>query len=107
MKEIRWLGTSLSDLRAFPEAARREAGYQLHRVQHGLPPTDYKPMPGVGASVYEIRIRTVHQAHRVFYVAKTNEALYVLHAFEKKTQKTARRDIELGRRRYHEIPDLR
>ncbi len=78
------------------------AGFQLRRVQRGLEPNDWKPMTSVGAGVKEIRIRT-DRAHRVFYVATFEDALYVLYAFEKKAAKTARRDLELGRRRFREL----
>ncbi len=73
-KVIRWLGSSLHDLRAFPEQARRAAGYQLRRVQQGLMPSDWKPMKGLGSGVYEIRIHTGVE-HRVFYVAKYDDAI--------------------------------
>ena len=86
-KALRWVGTSLEDLSAFPEVARREAGYQLRRVQQGLLPDDWKPMPTVGPGVYEIRIHSTVE-HRIFYIAKFAEAMYVLHAFEKRTRQT-------------------
>jgi phage-related protein len=97
-KPLAWVGSSLDDLRAFPAAARREAGFQLRRVQSGLMPDDWKPMTSVGRGVYEIRIRT-GQEHRVFYVAKYEQAVYVLHAFEKKTRQTRMADIDVARRR--------
>ena len=101
-KPLVWLGSSLRDLRAFPEVARRRAGFELSLVQQGLLPSDWKPMPGVGAGVVEIRIHTGTE-HRVFYVARFEEAVYVLHAFEKKTQKTARHDLELASLRLAEL----
>ena len=97
-----WVGTSLADLRDFPEDARRRAGHELHLVQLGLEPSDWKPMPSVGAGVLEIRIHSGME-HRVFYIAKFTEGIYVLHAFEKKTQRTAKSDIELGRQRLREL----
>ena len=96
------MGSALDDLRAFPEVARREAGHQLHLVQLGLAPDDWKPMSAVGAGVYEIRIHTAVE-HRVFYVAKFSEGVYVLHAFEKKTQRTAQADIRLGQQRLRDV----
>ena len=89
-------------LEIFPDAARSEAGHELFLVQCGQVPRDFKPMSGIGGGVYEIR---VHEAgeHRVFYIAKFPEAVYVLHAFEKRTRKTTRRDIEIGRRRFAEV----
>ena len=98
-KIIEWIGSSRDDVRRFPRDARRKAGLELRAVQRGQEPTDFKPVPSVGPGVYEIRIHAP-DAFRVFYVAKFEEAIYVLHAFQKKTQKTARRDIETGRQRY-------
>ena len=97
-----WLGSSLESVRAFPADARRGAGYQLRRVQFGLVPSDWKPMRSVGPGVYEIRLHTGVE-HRVFYVAKFKEAIYVLHAFEKRTRQTSAADKDLGKRRYAEL----
>lgn len=97
-----WLGSSLEDLRAFPEDARRAAGYQLGRVQQGLLPTDWKPMTMVGPGVIEIRVHT-RLEHRVFYIAKFEEAVYVLHAFEKRTRQTPQSEIVLAQRRLADL----
>ena len=102
MKELRFIGTSLDDLSRFPTEAKRAAGFELWQVQSGLDPTDWKPMNGVGIGVREIRIH-VGGAWRVLYVAKFAEAVYVLHAFGKKAQRTPRADLELAARRYGEI----
>ena len=102
LKPLYFVGSVLGDLRAFPRAARREAGYQLNRVQFGLQPSDWKPMTTVGRGVREIRIHHERQ-YRVIYVAKINDAVYVLHAFQKKTQKTKKQNIEIARRRLKEI----
>ena len=101
-KPLIWLGSSLDDVRAFPDEARQEAGFQLRRVQQGLSPSDWKPMSTVGPGVIEIRIHTAEE-YRVFYVAKFAEAVYVVHAFNKQTQKTSQHDIALARRRYAEL----
>lgn len=101
-KTLIWLGSSRGDLRAFPAIARRLAGFQLRRVQQGLEPHDWKPMQTVGPGVREIRIH-VAGAHRVFYVATRPEAIYVLHAFEKKTQKTSAHDLRIGRDRFRAL----
>jgi phage-related protein len=105
-KTLIWLGSSRGDVRAFPALARRLAGFQLRRVQQGLDPDDWKPMQTVGAGVREIRIH-VAGAHRVFYVATRAEAIYVLHAFEKKTRKTSWHDLEIGRDRFRALGKLR
>jgi len=101
-KTIFWVGTSLNDLRAFPEDARRIAGHCLHLVQQGLEPPDWKPMASVGPGVYEIRIHTRIE-HRVFYLAKFREGIYVLHAFQKKTKKTLAAELDLARRRLKQV----
>ncbi len=103
MKRIAWIGSSYADLRDFPEDAMHEAGYQLHRLQVGQQPLDWKPMQSIGQGVQEIRIKEDSGAFRVIYVAKFEEAVYVLHAFQKKTQKTAQYDIELARERFKEL----
>jgi phage-related protein len=105
-KPLAWLGSSLGDLRAFPEDARRSAGYQLRRVQQGLQPTDSKPMTSVGVGVIEIRIKT-RSEHRVFCIAKFEDAVYVLHAFEKRTRQTAQRDTDLAKKRLAELRQRR
>jgi phage-related protein len=97
-KPLFFVGSALEDLRAFPRAPRREAGYQLDRVQFGLDPSNWKPMPTVGRGVREIRIHYEGQ-YRVIYVATIDDAVYVLHAFQKKTRKTRKHDIERARRR--------
>lgn len=102
MKDLLWAGSSLEDLRAFPGDARRDAGHQLDQGQQGLEPDDWKPMAAVGPGVFELRIHTAVE-HRVFYVAKFAEGIYVLHAFLKKTQRTSRSDIEIGRNRYRDV----
>ena len=101
-----WVGSTLKDLRAFPRPARRQAGHELDLVEQGLEPTDFKPMPSVGAGVYEIRVRG-EGAFRVFYVAKFAEGVYVLHAFQKKSQQTSRLDMEVGRARYRDVVNHR
>jgi phage-related protein len=100
MKPVRFLGDSLQCLRDFPEDARHDAGYQLDKVQRGEQPDDFKPMPLAGKGVEEIRVTDESGAYRVIYLARRAEAVYVLHAFEKKTQATARRDIEIARKRF-------
>ena len=96
-----WLSSALKDLRAFPESARRRAGHELDLLQLGFEPTDWKPMAAVGDGVYELRIRA-DGAFRVFYVTKRAEGIVVLHAFQKKTQRTALLDLELAAKRYRQ-----
>ena len=103
MKLVGFVGDSLQAIRNFPTAARSKAGYQLERVQRGLDPRDWKPMRAIGAGVREIRVRDQSGAFRVVYLAALGDAIYVLHAFQKKTQKTARSDIELAARRFRQV----
>lgn len=107
-KPVVFRGASLDDLRGFPASARRMAGFQLDRVQHGEDPHDWKPMSTIGAGVREIRIRDADGAFRVIYVAKLGAAIYVLHCFQKKSQRTSKEDIALATRRYAQlVEDLR
>jgi phage-related protein len=102
LKPLAWTGSVLDDLKAFPEDARQRAGFELYRLQLGLDPTDWKPMSTVGAGVREIRIQA-GRAFRVLYVTQFGEAIYVLHAFEKKSQRTPKRDLDLAQRRLAEV----
>jgi phage-related protein len=102
-KPIEFRGGALDDLCRFPAAARREAGYQLFQVQEGQDPDDWKPMSSIGRGVREIRIRDRDGAFRVLYVAKFADAIYVLHCFQKKTQKTSPDDIALASMRYKDL----
>lgn len=103
VKPLVFRGSALSDLRAFPEAARRQAGFQLDVVQNGRDPDDWKPMNAIGAGVREIRVRDEAGAFRVIYVAKFADAVFVLHCFEKKSQRTSRSDVEVATRRYKDL----
>ncbi len=101
-KALWWLGSSRDDIRAFPVDARRLAGFQLRRVQQGLEPNDWRPMPTIGPGAQEIRIHTARE-HRVIYIARFAEAVYVVHAFEKRTRKTPKRDLNLARQRVQQL----
>ena len=99
MKDVEFWGDSLDVIRRFPDAARQQAGYQIDRLQHGLEPDDCKPMKTVGQGVEEIRIREKGNAYRIIYIARFEDAVHVLHAFEKKSQKTPQRDLDVATRR--------
>ena len=103
MKPIRFLGVSLTRLREFEADAKQDAGYQLDKVQRGEQPDDFKPMPSIGKGVEEIRIWDESGTYRVIYTARLADAVYVLHAFQKKTQATAKRDIDLAKVRFTEL----
>lgn len=100
MKAVRFLGDSLERLREFPQDARHDAGYQLELVQRGEQADDFKPMPSIGKGVEEIRVRDESGVYRVIYTARLADAVYVLHAFQKKTQATSRLDIEIAKKRF-------
>src|ERR1700688_459659 len=102
-KPVTFHGDSLDRLRDFPGAARREAGHELYQVQKGRDPSDWKPMPTIGAGVREIRIRDAIGAYRVIYIAMLADAIHVLHAFQKKSQKTAQRDLGLAVERLRQL----
>ena len=102
-KPIVFLGDSLDQLRAFPEGARRQAEVQLHKVQLGFEPSDWKPMRTVGIGAVEIRTHDESGAFRVIYFAKRDDAVYVLHAFQKKTERTPKRELDLATLRLKQI----
>jgi phage-related protein len=103
VKPVSFLGDSLAAVRSFPGEARRETGFQIDRVQRGLDPDSWKPMKTVGQGVREIRVRDASGAFRVIYIATLPDAVYVLHAFQKKTQATAKRDLDVATGRYMEL----
>ena len=102
MKPVRFVGSAKDDLSAFPKSARTRAGHELFMVQVGRDPDDWKPISTVGPGACEMRVRDATGAFRVVYVARFEDAVYVLHAFQKKSRKTSREDRELARRRYRE-----
>ncbi len=103
MKPVEFLGDSLKCLRDFPVDARQDAGWQLELVQRGKQPSDFKPMPAIGKGVEEIRVWDDAGTFRVIYTARLADAVYVLHAFQKKTQTTAKRDIEIAKARFAKL----
>lgn len=102
MRVLKFVGSSLDDLRDFPAEARRQVGFDLDAIQRGQEPTDWKPMKDIGSGVREIRIHVLGE-WRIIYVAKFSDAIYVLHSFQKKTRKTRQEDINLARNRYRQI----
>jgi len=102
-KPVVFRGSALDDLRAFPASARRDAGHQIDQVQRGRDPDDWRPVNTVGPGVREIRIRAATGAYRVIYPAKIADAVYVLHCFQKKTQKTRKADIDVAAKRHRNL----
>ena len=103
MKSVVFMGDSLAQLRAFPDGARRETGFQIDRLQKGLDPNDWKPMKSIGQGVREIQVRDKSGAFRVIYVAAWADAIYILHAFQKKTAATSKHDLELASARFKDV----
>lgn len=103
VKPIDWRGSSRKTLISFSESVKKIAGFELHRVQHGMEPRHWKPRNDLGAGVTEIRINEDNNQHRIIYVATFHECIYVLHCFVKKTQKTSQKDNEIVALRYQEI----
>lgn len=106
MKPVRFMGSAKDDLSAFPRSARSRAGHELFMVQVGRDPDDWKPMTSVGPGACEIRVRDTSGAFRVIYVARFEDAIYVLHAFQKKSRKTPHLELELARQRYRDARTL-
>jgi phage-related protein len=103
LKPVTFHGDSLDRLRDFPEDARREAGHELYQVQQGGDPTSWKPMPTIGVGVREIRIRDASAAYRVIYIASLPDAIHVLHAFQKRSQRTGQRDLDVAAARLRQL----
>lgn len=106
-KKIDWRGSSLKDLQAFPEDTRAIAGHELRKVQFGQEPADWKSINDWGSGVIEIRLDGVAGAFRVVYIAKFEEAIYVLHSFQKKSQKTSKEDVKVIKTRYQDVVNER
>jgi phage-related protein len=103
VKPLKFVDSSQKDLREMPAVAWHALGVGLLIVQYGGEPKDWRAMPTVGAGAAEIRYQDENGAFRVVYVARLKDAIYVLHAFQKKTQKTPKSDIELAARRYRKL----
>ncbi|MDI3362422.1 type II toxin-antitoxin system RelE/ParE family toxin [Lelliottia sp. V89_10] len=105
MRPVAWMGSALDDLLGFPEEIRKDAGYQLHRLQAGLEAADWKPMSEIGRGVAEIRLHGATGAWRIIYLARFDDAVYVLHCFVKKTQRTSGQDIRIAKARFQAALD--
>ena len=106
VKHVRFVGSAKSELSAFPKPVRARVGQELFLVQVGRVPDGSKPMPAIGPGAAEIRVRDISGAFRVVYVAKFADAVYVLHAFQKKSQKTSREDLALAKQRYQMASEI-
>ncbi len=103
LRPIAWVGSAFDDLLCFPEKVRREAGYQLHRLQAGLEAADWKPMTEIGRGVEEVRLRSSSGAYRILYLARFEEAVYILHCFIKKSRRTSEHDKRIAKARFQSV----
>jgi phage-related protein len=103
MKEIEWLGDSLEIVRSYRVAIRRVIGSELRLLQTGDKPVHARPLKTVGRGVWELKISEQTGQFRVIYVIQRRDRIFVLHAFQKKTQRTPQKDIDLARARFREI----
>lgn len=96
---IAWEGGSRQALQEFPDGVRQNLGFQLWLLQQGERPTDYRPLPSVGAGIFELRDQDERAWYRVVYLSRINDVIYVLHCFEKKSREMPRKDFEKARQR--------
>jgi phage-related protein len=96
---VAWEGDSRGVLQSFPEDVRQNLGFQLWQLQQGERPTDYRPLPSVGAGVFELRDQDERAWYRVVYLSRIHDVIYVLHCFEKKSREMPRKDFEKARQR--------
>ena len=107
LKPVQFLGSSRQALREMPASVRQAIGGQLMRLQLGRIPTNFKPLHSVGPGACEIRVQDGGGAFRAVYVTRFTEAIWVLHVFQKKSQKTAKQDLALARQRYKLLPRVK
>ena len=101
-RDIVWMGSSKEDISALPTPLKASFGHRLRQLQEGKSPLEMKPLPQFGAGVFELRERFDRNAYRLMYVVNLRKAIYVLHAFMKKSKSgigLPKSDVELVRRR--------
>jgi phage-related protein len=103
MLDVDWLGDSRDVVRGYARDVRVAIGNELRLLQTGEKPVHARPLKTVGRGVWELKISEAEGQFRVVYVVKRNDRIYVLHAFQKKTQQTPQRDIDLAKARFKEI----
>ena len=96
---IAWEGDSREVLKGFPEGVRQNFGFELWQLQLGERPSDYRPLPSIGAEVYELRDQDERAWYRVVYISRINDVIYVLHCFEKKSREMPRKDFGKAKQR--------
>jgi len=101
--EVVWEGDSLEVIRRFPGPARQDLGAELRRLQTGDRPLNSRPMPSIGARVYELKEQDERAWYRVIYLAKIENRIYILHCFEKKSAKTGKSNLALAKARLKRV----
>ena len=99
-KDLAFFQAAYDTYKKFPEHIQDDGGYQLDQLQRGLEPADFKPLIRVGSGAYELRLDDETNEYRVVYVAKLDNKVWVLHAFQKKTRTTRDSDIESAKDAY-------
>jgi len=101
--EVVWEEDSLEVIRRFPGPVRQDLGAELRRLQTGDRPLNSRPMPSIGARVYELKEQDERAWYRVIYLAKIGNRIYILHCFEKKSAKTGKSDLALAKARLKRV----
>lgn len=103
-KDLKFFNKSVvDDYRNFPASVQDDGGYQMDLIQKGEKPFNFDPIPVIGPGAYELRLDDEQNEYRVLYVAKMDDAIWVLHAFQKTTRKISDKDISLAKARYKEL----
>ncbi|MCZ6842711.1 MAG: type II toxin-antitoxin system RelE/ParE family toxin [SAR324 cluster bacterium] len=101
-KPVEWVGSSKTDLKAFPAKVHDRVGFALFQAQIGLKHPNARPLTGMGSGVTEVVSRFERDTYRAVYTVRFTEAIYVLHAFQKKSKKkiaTPKSELDLVRQR--------
>jgi phage-related protein len=96
---IAWESDSREVLQEFPESVRQNLGFQLWQLQQGERPSDYRPLPSIGAGVFELRDQDERAWYRVVCLSRIRGVIYVLNCFEKKSREMPRKEFEKARQR--------
>lgn len=117
VKAVQWVGSSNADLKRFPDPVRRRVGFAIHQAQAGLRHRDAKPLKGFGSGVLEVVVRHDGDTFRTIYTVRLEAAVYILHAFQKKSARgvrTPKKELDLiarrltaAKRHHEEIPSGR
>ena len=102
LKPVEWVGSSRADLKKFPAAVQDQVGFALYQAQTGLKHRDAKPLKGLGVNILEVVSRQEGNTYRTVYTVRFKAAVYVLHAFQKKSKRgivTPKQELDLVKQR--------